>query len=778
MTCCILNRDVCALRSCSCSGCVFRVIKYIEFINISSYLPADINSSRMAAAFCTPPRVRKSLQGKRPVTDRKRVLFPTNSPVQSDDSDNLADSLNSSPSVYSPPMPSPSWSRTPPKNCSSDEGENNNFRTIRLDFNSTFNLHTPDCKLDSPSKVLRRSPRNLKSSEKFTNVDILTMLNSPEKQNALNGEHNISNDFITPKTSSSTSTDSKRKLQKSPILKPANFYGNSASLLSRNEANSVAGIKKIYRVSVDSKVKTKLFSDSKLEQKQRQMSGNNSHNKNKKPKEIFTGVRHSLKPAKIEKRKRSPSESDIHRESNENLLKVQANRKQRKQTNSKDKILQSFDFTRLTHSKQKSRRNWNYPDLKFTKPERVDVEGDSATKRKYFKTTLKSRGRAYFMNEISPPISKKRRLLNPDVDFLDTSQLTSASDILDLIEDGKVIEEEDKQMKEGVEDLILHLDDELEQKLPENICGEVSESDITTGVVNCEDNALNISTLSITDNCADVSVSELKENIPSPVKQSTHETPKKFYPLFENNGAKFADITNRSSGRKVINSGGKKWHAMGNSQYQIDAGQKRFGATECSTCGIVYQLGDPDDEIEHEKHHKNFKVFRHSGWQGENVVGQYGLDRVILVTSDNKSWWNKVLNILKIVDEEIGYTTEDHGVLCNLKVYLYIKNKNIAGCLVATKITHAYKMLISEPGIDICSEDSFPAKCGISRIWTHQRYRREGVASRLLESMRKSFYFGYYLSVDEFAFSAPTEDGKAFARKFTGKPDYLIYTGW
>lgn len=45
-------------------------------------------------------------------------------------------------------------------------------------------------------------------------------------------------------------------------------------------------------------------------------------------------------------------------------------------------------------------------------------------------------------------------------------------------------------------------------------------------------------------------------------------------------------------------------------QYQIDAGQKRFGATRCSECGIVYQLGDPEDENAHLNYHNSFKTLK------------------------------------------------------------------------------------------------------------------------------------------------------------------------
>lgn len=41
---------------------------------------------------------------------------------------------------------------------------------------------------------------------------------------------------------------------------------------------------------------------------------------------------------------------------------------------------------------------------------------------------------------------------------------------------------------------------------------------------------------------------------------------------------------------------------------------------------------------------------------------------------------------------------------------------------------------------------------------------------------RSSFIHGYILGMDEFAFSAPTIAGKAFAEKYTGTVNYLVYT--
>lgn len=45
-------------------------------------------------------------------------------------------------------------------------------------------------------------------------------------------------------------------------------------------------------------------------------------------------------------------------------------------------------------------------------------------------------------------------------------------------------------------------------------------------------------------------------------------------------------------------------------QYQLDVGQKNFGATQCIECGIVYQIGDPEDENAHLNCHNNKKSLK------------------------------------------------------------------------------------------------------------------------------------------------------------------------
>lgn len=47
-----------------------------------------------------------------------------------------------------------------------------------------------------------------------------------------------------------------------------------------------------------------------------------------------------------------------------------------------------------------------------------------------------------------------------------------------------------------------------------------------------------------------------------------------------------------------------------NDQYLLDAGQNKFGATQCPECGVIYHLGDPEDENSHLNYHNSIKTLK------------------------------------------------------------------------------------------------------------------------------------------------------------------------
>ena len=74
-----------------------------------------------------------------------------------------------------------------------------------------------------------------------------------------------------------------------------------------------------------------------------------------------------------------------------------------------------------------------------------------------------------------------------------------------------------------------------------------------------------------------------------------------------------------------------------------------------------------------------------------------------------------------------------------------------------------------------CSREATPACVGINRMWVLPEYRRKGVATRLLDSVRSSLIYGTIIEKDRVAFTDPTPDGRRLAARYTGRDDFLVY---
>ncbi|KAB0804640.1 hypothetical protein PPYR_01610 [Photinus pyralis] len=220
----------------------------------------------------------------------------------------------------------------------------------------------------------------------------------------------------------------------------------------------------------------------------------------------------------------------------------------------------------------------------------------------------------------------------------------------------------------------------------------------------------------------------------------------------------------------------KKIKPLPKNQLLLDAGQKKFGATQCTVCKFVYHMGDPNDELIHLNYHNSGNVLRYNGWKDERVVSQISSDRIIkVVPSDPKAWLKKVKELLEVINRDLGYY-EMPVSLDNAQAFLYIHKQVIIGCVIAEYQSVAYRLLSDNTGIDLCSETKFPIKCGISRIWVSQAHRRKGIATSLLNCLRANFVYGYIMGKDELAFSSPTDIGKSFAARYFNTPNFLVYT--
>lgn len=88
-------------------------------------------------------------------------------------------------------------------------------------------------------------------------------------------------------------------------------------------------------------------------------------------------------------------------------------------------------------------------------------------------------------------------------------------------------------------------------------------------------------------------------------KASDLET-QKLFPMFYPNHKTQPDKKETSA----VNSNLKNWKQLPKDQLLLDAGQKRFGATQCPVCKIVYHMGDPNDELMHKSYHEAGHILR------------------------------------------------------------------------------------------------------------------------------------------------------------------------
>ncbi|XP_041831331.1 N-acetyltransferase ESCO2 isoform X2 [Melanotaenia boesemani] len=236
----------------------------------------------------------------------------------------------------------------------------------------------------------------------------------------------------------------------------------------------------------------------------------------------------------------------------------------------------------------------------------------------------------------------------------------------------------------------------------------------------------------------------------------------------------------------------RKKEKQDHDQLIIDAGQKQFGATTCSSCGMVYSADNPEDHFQHTQFHQGFlNSIRFVGWKKERVVAEFWDGKILLVLPDDPKYAvKKAEDVRRVADNELGFQQVILSRPTQAKTYLFINTERlVVGCLVAEPIRQAYRVLEQPDQRKDMMRDDFmerhrawccstvpeTALCGISRIWVFSLARRQGIATRMLDTVRSTFMYGSHLTKEEIAFSDPTPDGKQFATKYSNTPTFLVY---
>jgi hypothetical protein len=311
-------------------------------------------------------------------------------------------------------------------------------------------------------------------------------------------------------------------------------------------------------------------------------------------------------------------------------------------------------------------------------------------------------------------------------------------------------------------------------------------------------------------------------------------------------------------------------------------------------CGLLYCLGDADDEKAHDAHCDPFRkgVSLSSPWRTERVVPEAGRlaaglsaqssgsgadcsvgdgSRVVEVRAgDLPHKLAKAAEVHAIVAAELGCSLE--LAAAHARTYLLVHDRRVVACLVAEHVTVAFRLCpvllaaeaplaveaatptptttvaavtttttvatpptaaaaattpttshakspedssgagpdcpvdvsvsalprpsepaaatpaaaarraivasaISAPGpaLEVAALPTVGSWLGVRAVWVHASWRRRGVASRLLDAARHTLLFAAALPRSACAFTALTDDGRAFAVRYCGMPSLLLF---
>lgn len=212
-------------------------------------------------------------------------------------------------------------------------------------------------------------------------------------------------------------------------------------------------------------------------------------------------------------------------------------------------------------------------------------------------------------------------------------------------------------------------------------------------------------------------------------------------------------------------------------QTYLDLGQKSFAKrTICNTCGMLYVHGLNEDSQQHSRICMDYMKGVPFTIPQARLVSSYLNGSIVEVRhSDNYSLRSKVKRVKEIVDRDLGFVPSETTSPETRTVYLYIANKRVVGFASAEIIKHAFVLHNSFER----STEPQNAMAGVHQLWVHAKFRNQGIATRLVDTIREKLVFGLTVPKVFLAFSSPTEAGARFARNYcgvdNGTKDILVY---
>lgn len=216
-------------------------------------------------------------------------------------------------------------------------------------------------------------------------------------------------------------------------------------------------------------------------------------------------------------------------------------------------------------------------------------------------------------------------------------------------------------------------------------------------------------------------------------------------------------------------------------QVYLDCGQSDLGQSICAKCGMLYVPGVAEDVQAHTKICRE----RCEGISWRSVQGQriHSVDGDSSITSITISKSKpKLSSVLEEVYEQVVQDLGMDGTasLAGYTLWLFLRKHRVVGFLATQPVSTAYLLSDDDHGSLALgsSVTTAPIKVmlGVAILWTHDRFRQQGVATKLVTAARNHSFFGMRVPTNKVAFSTPTQAGWSFAKKyFGGTNQVLVY---
>lgn len=199
-----------------------------------------------------------------------------------------------------------------------------------------------------------------------------------------------------------------------------------------------------------------------------------------------------------------------------------------------------------------------------------------------------------------------------------------------------------------------------------------------------------------------------------------------------------------------------------------------FGAKDkktCTECGMSYMQHIPSDVKLHNKHHKVQTLGREWKEEWGSVVMTFSNgDCIMEVKAEVARAKTATLELMEVVNTELNAPDDnefwikgtDSGV-----VYVYVVDGICVGLVSVEKVKEGRWFSLDDGRI--VSTVPLQLMVGINRVYVARKYRRQGIALRLLTAVRKYTVYGMDIPKEQIAWSQPSFSGSKLAAKFNAR---------